>query len=100
MYGRPPLGKGNLVALAFGWEQSFGLLVRSDDRWPRWETRIGLQALRRDRWRDDKTECPNPGPDHFAVAALCSLPGDRPQAAAAGIGDQPPVAAFGGWACG
>jgi hypothetical protein len=41
-------------------------------------SRIGLQALRRAVMRDDVSEFPNPGPEHFAAAAFCSLPGDWP----------------------
>lgn len=33
-------------------------LTRSDDRWPRWVTRIGLPALRRALLRDDEAEFP------------------------------------------
>ena len=57
----------------------FGLLMRSPtDRWPRWVTRIGFQAFERALRRDDSAECPDPGPDLCAVAAVCSLLGDRP----------------------
>src|SRR6516162_4601105 len=73
--------------------------ARLHDRWPRWVSRIGLPTSRRALFgrRDDGAECPDPGPDHFAVAflgSLLSLPStgfDRrkrirlsPQAAAAG----------------
>ena len=57
----------------------FGFYARPDTgRLPRWVTRIGFQALRRAERRDDGTECPDPGPDLCAVAAVCSLPGHRP----------------------
>ncbi len=55
----------------------FGLLVRPDDRWPRWVSRIGLRALRRAVMRDDGAEFPNPGPDLLPSLrfAPCSLSG-------------------------
>src|SRR5439155_5531952 len=34
---------------------------------------LGSQHCGALAWRDDVSECPNPGPDHFAVAAFCSL---------------------------
>ena len=55
--------------------------------------------------RDDRAECPDPcacpreggGPDHCAVAACCSLPGDRPEMVRPGLADQPMIAAGRGW---
>jgi hypothetical protein len=41
-------------------------------------------------WRDDEADCPDPGPDHFAVAvlgSLLSLPSTRPAMLPQRIGD-------------
>jgi len=52
--------------------------MRPDDRWPRWVSQIGLPASRRAFMREDGSEYPNPGPDHFAVAAFLLLASSRP----------------------
>jgi hypothetical protein len=69
------LGKENLAALAGGLERScirpvcaVGLTAGPDGLRGSGSEHCG--AL----WgRDDEAECPDPGPDHFAVAACCSL---------------------------
>src|SRR5712671_4940282 len=64
MYGRPPLGKELLLLLRAVWSGHVsGLLTRLDGRWPRWVTRIGLQAWPRAVMRLTKAEYSNPGPD-------------------------------------
>jgi hypothetical protein len=72
MYRRPTQGKCKSTARPPVWSgHVFGLLMRPPtDRWPRWVTRIGLQALRRALRRDDERECPSA---RRSRAELCAV---------------------------
>jgi hypothetical protein len=92
MYGRPRLGKDFLAAVAIGLEGSCirpvvrGRLTAGPDGF-RGSGSKHCGAL---LMRDDEAECPDPGPGLCAVAACCSLLGDRPEMARPGW-DQPVV---------
>ncbi len=74
MHGRPPLRRRFWRRRRLDWSgHVFGLLSAAHGRWPRWVSRIGFPASRHALRRDDGADCPDLGPDHFAVASIGSL---------------------------